>query len=73
MVRIVVEEIGKDVGALVVDSPSGSILMVDPRLSRREQMRLICSLLTDDEFNEVCSPFPELSVLAIRKAALQSA
>lgn len=66
--RVIVEEIGTDVGALVVDSDSGPVLLVDPGLSRREQVRLIASLLTDDEFTEVCSPFPALSVLSKQSA-----
>lgn len=67
--RVVVEEIGTDVGAVVVDHGGEPLLLVDPRLSRREQVRLIATLLTDDEFTEVCSPFPELSVLSLAYSA----
>lgn len=49
--RLVVAEIGADVGALVVDDPGGQVLLVDPHLSYREQMHLITGLLSDAEFD----------------------
>lgn len=60
--RVEAAEIGTDVGAIVVDGDGGPVVLVDPRLSSRERMRLISSLLTDEEFVELCSPFPLLTL-----------
>lgn len=62
--RVEVAEIGVEVGALIVDRGGETIVVVDPGLSRREQVQRVCALVTDSEFAELCSPFPLLTCAA---------
>lgn len=57
VLRIELEPIGTDVGALVVDSVDGPVLVIDPHLSPREATRLVASLLTDAEFEALAVEF----------------
>jgi hypothetical protein len=48
--QLAVTEIGTDVGALIAETPDGPTLLVDPRLSHRQQLHLITALVSDEEF-----------------------
>lgn len=56
--QFITEQIGTDVGALVVEDHGVPVLIIDPRLSTREQVRLAASLLTDEEFTETFPVYP---------------
>lgn len=55
--RVEIADIGTDVGALVVDTDSETVVFIDPGLGLRDQVRLLSSLLTDEEFTELVPPF----------------
>lgn len=64
--RVEVAEIGPDIGVLIVDGEDESIVLVDPRLSRRERMRLLADMLSDEEFAALVPPLTPPLLSAVR-------
>lgn len=53
MVQVLTCAVGAQIGAVRVDSPEGSWVLVDPGLTFRERAGIITHLVTEDEFEEL--------------------